>query len=685
MNSFWTYKYDISNNAELVEVLAEDRNITFGSPLEFHSPEDLPDFQKAKAVITNAIANCSRILIYGDYDADGITAVTILYKFLSYLTPYVEYFIPDRFTDGYGMNMRKIQEIIDSGSIDLVITVDNGITAIEQVKALKDNGIKVIITDHHTCLDILPEADAVINCHRSDSSYPFNDLCGAGVAFKLVQGINNTLEYKYTEMAELLDLAALGTVADIVSLLDENRTIVANSLQSIKDSPNIGIRAIITSSETLRTKATISAKDIAFSIAPMINAASRMGRIDIVLELLNSESFEQAMELASQLNDINNDRKFEESFVTSEALKLIAKEGYDELAPIVIAGENWHKGVIGITAAKIAERFQCPVFIGTIKDGTITGSARSYGDYNIIEALSAVSESLITYGGHVGAGGFSLKLDDFAKFKTDITTYSYDHPWSCSEHKQADACIPIAGISLNLLSDLNKLAPFGESNAEPVFISKDVKIESICSIGKDHNTLKMTVKNTNGDRLNCIGFSMGAYADGFSAGEIVSIVYNLSLNSYVGRNSVQAMLIDIESPNILSKAEETAQNWDDTYMSHRCIFNHEYDDAEVPTGEIPSNNEYKLCFPAITAVADKLAPKSNVISLPLLAAVISNMTHLNISPAKMLRLLEVTNETNFVKVIISYNMNIIFASSDEDIGKVRISLTPMYKYLSNIK
>ena len=682
MNSFWTYKYNVSDNSDLINTIANGRDIDVSVPLVFHSPELLPDFKAAKDIIISAIENSSTILIYGDYDADGITATTILHKFLSYFSPYVNAYIPDRFIDGYGMSVKKIQQIIEHRTADLVITVDNGITALEPIKLLKENGIKVIVTDHHTCLDELPAADAIVNCHRKDSTYPFSDLCGAGVAFKLAQGINNELEHKYPEMSELLDLAALGTIADVVPLLDENKAIVVNSLQSICDSRSHGIKAMITCSESLRTKKTISSEDVAFSIAPMINAASRMDRIDAALSLLYSVDSERAMVLAKLLIDINDDRKAAELQVTSDAMGLINRDNlYSQFAPLVVVKENWNKGVTGITAAKLAEKFQCPVFIGTIEDGIISGSARSYGNYNIIEALSAVSNSLISFGGHPGAGGFKLNLSDLEDFKTNLFVYSYDHPWSFETYKQADALIPIKGINIDLVSSLDSLGPFGEANNTPVFLSKGLVVGSIVAIGKDKNTLKMTVKNSDGDALNCIGFSMASFVDCLRPGDMVNIAYKLSINYFAGRSSVQAMLVDIESAPILNLNETLSGNWDNIYNVYQLIKNGEYDKCELCHEDIPSDFDYKTCFPVIISIAERLMQKNNGISLGLLTLAMSSVVHQDVSPVKVLLILETINETNFMNVIVSYNMDIYFVSSSNE--KTRITLTPLYNYIKN--
>ena len=483
-------------------------------------------------------------------------------------------------------------------------------------------------------------------------------------------------------MSELLDLAAMGTIADVVSLLDENKAIVANSLQSITNSRSCGINAMISCSETLRTKKSISSEDIAFSVAPMINAASRMGKIDIAMSLLMSDDREEAESLARQLIEINDERKAVELAVTSEAMSLIYENNlYSESVPLIVVKPNWNKGVIGITAAKLAEKFQCPVFIGTIEDGVISGSARSYGDYNIIEALTSVSDVLISFGGHPGAGGFKVSEKNLKEFRTKLFIHSYDNPWSFDTHKQADALIPIKGINLELLAALDGLSPFGESNNTPVFISKGVIINSIVAIGKDKNTLKMSVKNSDGDALNCIGFSMASFADCLRSGDMVNIIYKLSVNYYAGRSSVQAVLVDIESAATLKLDEQVANNLNSIYNSHRLIKGKDYEKCSLLPSDIPNDNEYKSCFPAVVSIAEKLVQKNNGISLSVLTQIMSNAAHKEISPAKALRIIEVINETNFVNIIVSYGMNVYFVKSSKD--KIRITLTSGYGYLKN--
>lgn len=676
MNSNWTYKHNIANVHEIKTTLQNERKID--SNLEFYPSELLPDFDVAKNIVIEAIANSSKILIYGDYDADGITATTILNKFLSYHSANVSFKIPDRFTDGYGLNMKHAEEIVANKLADVVITVDNGITAHEPVQYLKDNGIKVVITDHHTCIDSLPNADAVVNCHRNDSIYPFSDLCGAALAYKFAVGLNDCLDKKYPGFPELLDLAAVATISDVVPLVDENRHIVDSSLGHLCNTTSNGLSAIIKCSDSLRNKANITSEDVAFSITPLINASSRMGNIGLALDLFKAESLDDAMNLARNLVELNESRKALEVKMTAEAMKIIAEQGlYNELAPIVVYKEDWHLGIIGITAAKLAEKYQCPVFIGSAHDGVIHGSARSYGDFNIVSALTNSSSVLKTFGGHPGAGGFSLDVANIQAFKESLCCYSYENPWSYDNNKLADALIPIDDIDCDLINEIYELAPFGEANPIPVFISENVQITSIASIGKDGNTLKMTVVGPSGHNLNCIGFSMPEYPLFLSTGDTISIVYKLSINTYAGRTSPQAMLIDIISDKINANTLNSDM-WDKEYQNHLYIINKDYANCKF-IADNPSDNDYKNFFPFICKFSEKLLAKNNGISVVSLVCALKNEAEGLPTVSKVMRMVEIINETKTLNTTVTLGGMIYFSRPDESVEKIRITNTELYK------
>lgn len=694
MNSNWSYKYKVDNLNDITNVLMKDRNID--TNLEFFPSELLPDFTIAKDMILDSINKSEKILIYGDYDVDGITATTILRKYLSYYTPNVLFKIPNRFTDGYGLNIKHAEEIVNKNLAELVITVDNGITAFEPIKYLKEHGIKVIVTDHHTCLGELPEADAIVNCHRADSIYPFSDLCGAAVAYKLAVGINDYQNNKYPNFQELMDLAAVATISDVVPLVDENRHFINMTLGHLAKSSSCGLAAIIKLSDQLK-KSCISAEDVAFSITPLINASSRMDNIDVAINLFMTDDFDIAINLARELMELNEKRKLVEKQVTSEAMALISEQNlYNELVPIVVCKNGWHLGVIGITAAKIAEKYQCPVFVGTIENGIIHGSARAYGDFNIVDSLTYAQKNLKSYGGHMGAGGFALEEKNLQAFKDALDCYAYENPWNFDDNKLADALIPIDDINSKIIESINTLSPFGEANPTPVFISENVTIKSIMAVGKDRCTLKMTVSSESGQTLNCIGFSMPEYPIFLSKGEKVKIIYKLSINSYAGKSSPQAILIDVISEKNESSSLDIV-SWEKEYRIHTNIINKNYDKCiNLLADNNPSDFDYKLYIPFIFNLANMLLPKNKGILLDSLVSVLQanfNCNHPASLPTtnpvyelnynKCLRILEVINETNTFRITITLGRMVYFSTPTIPVEKIRVTNTNLYKFLKD--
>ncbi|MCR5020812.1 single-stranded-DNA-specific exonuclease RecJ, partial [Ruminococcus sp.] len=551
--SEYIYKID-GYKSNVVEELARQRHIAH-EPRQFDANIGLlPDIYKAVDIIAEAIEGCKKILIFGDYDCDGITATTILYKYLSYCTPFVKYYIPDRLNEGYGLSIEAIKD----KDIDLLITVDNGITAFEPVKYLKEKGVQVVITDHHECMETLPEADAIVDCKRSDSKHPFKGFCGAEVACLVAMALDSKYEYGYDNFEELLDLAAVATIADVMPLTEENRDLVSERLLNLAYSESKGLRTAI--KKIYKEKTELSSEDIAFDIAPLINCASRLGQTNLAIGLLNAEDDALVEDLTEKLISLNNKRKRVSESITKSAVDHVLS-GSDILCsgPIVAESTAWHKGIIGISAAKIVDMFNVPVFIGKEEEGIVHGSARAYSDFNVVDALSSFSNHLLTYGGHEGAGGFSFESSHLDQIKAALDNYYYTHTPILKDRTVVDALLPLSFCSYDGVQALEDLGPFGEGNPKPVFVSRNVTVVQSVPIGKDLCTLKLVVSD--GDSmLNCIGFHMGYFADLVHTNDVIDIVYTLGFNTFNGRSTIQAKILDVKTDAVKRKNEEIYNN-----------------------------------------------------------------------------------------------------------------------------
>lgn len=509
-----------------------------------HNPLMLDTMEEACERIRRALAEKEKIVIYGDYDVDGITATSIVYKFLKRLGADVSYYIPDRFSEGYGINILAINKLARAGN-KLMITVDCGITAVGEVEFAKTQGMDVIITDHHTCREELPKAVAVINPKRPDSTYPFSGLAGAGVAFKLVLALAIKLGMNTREVfAEYVDLAAMGTIADVVPLVDENRVIADKGIKAIENTKNKGILALLESAGV--SGKTIDSTAVAFFAAPRLNAAGRLDNAKIAVELMNCEDAEEAARLAEDLNKLNARRKQEEQKIYTEALELLEKEVSDRLV-YVLCGKDWNHGVIGIVASRLCDRLYRPCILISFKDGKGKGSGRTVAEMNLFDALSDSEELLTAFGGHAQAAGLSVNEDKIEEFKNKINAYARANidVERLVPKLRIDCNLDGASINMNAARMLAVLEPVGEANERPVFSATGLKVLSAAAMGADGKHLRMRLtdgKNT----FSAVGFGMSEYLDIISEGDIVNIAFNMSINTYQGNESLQLILKDIK-------------------------------------------------------------------------------------------------------------------------------------------
>ncbi|MBU1151209.1 single-stranded-DNA-specific exonuclease RecJ [Patescibacteria group bacterium] len=506
---------------------------------DFHDPFLFEDMARAVERIKQAISNKERIMIFGDYDVDGISSTVIMLRTLRSLNAKVSCRLPNRVTDGYGLSMKYIDEFIEK-DIKLIITVDNGISCTEQVKKAKEAGIDTIITDHHQIPEVAPDPHSIIHTQKGD--YPFKELAGAGVALKLAQALipNSPL------LTELTNLAALGTVADLVPLLDENRLIVRHGIANMQDSKLAGIQELLKLSN-ITPETEMDAQSIGFRIAPRINASGRIGDPHTALRLLlHEDQNPEVLKLSAQLENLNNQRRTmtEEAFLEVE--KTLNK---DNLPSIIIAHhKDWHVGILGLLAGKIVEKYGRPAVIMQKMDGKFVGSARSNELFNITEALTHTQKHLINFGGHFQAAGFNLEAENFEEFKKDLTAYS--------EEALRDADLkPILNIDNELFEDdlsfefiegLEGLKPFGVGNEKPVFILRDIEPQSISQVGKERTHLSFSIHLKEGT-LRTIGFNIGDHAEELKKHQKIDIACYLEKNIWNGKESLQLQILDLRA------------------------------------------------------------------------------------------------------------------------------------------
>lgn len=501
------------------------------------------DMQAAADAVLEAVDNGEYICVYGDYDCDGITATTILYSYLECLGANVRYYINMR-SDGYGLCEKGIRELAEDG-VQLIVTVDNGISAIKEIALANELGMKVVVTDHHQPGEQLPEALAVVDPHRTDCPSLYKELCGCALALKLIAAMDGG-DYS-AALEQFSDFAALATIADVVPLTGENRYIVSSGLHYLKNTENLGLQAII---KKANVKDRLSSVDVSFSIIPRINASGRFGSASDAVELFLTDDEERANELADRLDALNNARKTAEEQILDSIEESISKSPeilYNRV--LVIYGEGWHHGVIGIVASRLTERFGKPVFLLSDDGDEARGSARSVEGFSIYEALAACSEHLTKFGGHVGAGGFSLHKDNIGKFNEAMQKFAAERfPAPPVYTIRADKVILPNEITLDAVQSLSSLEPFGEGSRQPLFlIRKAVLLEVIPLSGGVHTKLKLKY-----GEMTIEGLLFGAKTEEilFKPNDELDLLATFSINVFNGKTSISMRISDVRSSSI---------------------------------------------------------------------------------------------------------------------------------------
>ena len=566
-NKIWRYKNRGADVVKLEEfskkyhlppvisVILFNRGITDGEAARaflqktldgVHNPFLLNDMEIAADRINQAIEKGEKIVVYGDYDVDGITSTVLLYSFLKAEGANVEYYIPDRISEGYGINIMAINRIARSG-VRLMITVDCGITAVGEVEFARTQKLDVIITDHHTCKDELPRALAVVNPKRSDNEYPFDSLAGVGVAFKLALAVTKKRGQSTKDtFFRYVELAAVGTIADVVPVLDENRIIIDRGLAAMRDGGNIGIHSLLKVAGA--DQKPITASTVAFMVAPRINAAGRLGTAETAVRLLLAQDEAEADKIAAELDEANRSRQAEEQKIFEEAMsKVMSDPLFDKKHVIVLAGEGWHHGVIGIVASRICERFYKPCILISHENGVGKGSGRSIPGFSLFDALGAAEEYLTNFGGHAAAAGLGINMDKLDGFTAAINKYAAGvlTDEDMIPKVSIDCRVRPETVTLECSHAISRLEPFGAENEKPVFSLLGAGISMINTVGAEKKHLRMILAVDNRS-VAAIGFNMGEYSAFFKRGDVVDVAFTMESNVYQGVENLQLVLKDIK-------------------------------------------------------------------------------------------------------------------------------------------
>lgn len=540
----------------------QDLKSYFSSSGELSDPFAIKDMDKAVDRIQSAVENGEQICIYGDYDADGVTSTVILYNYLSTLGAMVDYYIPEREGEGYGMHREALDKIKENGT-ELIITVDNGISAFDEVEYAKKLGMDVVITDHHRPPEKIPNAVAVVNPHRKDCPSSFKDLAGVGVTFKLLCALEGGESDIIID--QFSDLVAIGTIADIVPLKDENRLIVKQGLRRIASTDNNGLYSLLEVC-SLADK-TITGESVAFIIAPKINAAGRIGSVDEAVRMLLSEDDEEALRLANNIAALNTRRRDMEDKINADIADAIVKDPKILNQRVIFAsGEGWHAGVVGIAAARLAETYSKPAVLMTVDgDGMAHGSARSNDGFSIVDALSACSSVLTNYGGHTKAAGFSLKAENIESFKNMLCEYArINFPEMPQYTIEIDKIVTPDELTVERVRSLDAMEPFGEENKRPIFAITQATVEELIPLAQGKHTKLKLSKDRKAFFVICFG--MATDKAPCRVGDTVDVCFTAELNEYNGSTQVSLKLKEIKSSHLKQNEFFSSQQLYDRFM-----------------------------------------------------------------------------------------------------------------------
>jgi single-stranded-DNA-specific exonuclease len=514
---------------------------------DLHDPYLMPDMDKAVKRLNKALGNKEKILIYGDYDVDGTTAVSLVYRYLRPYSSTLDYYIPDRYDEGYGVSYKGIDYAAEH-DVKLIIALDCGIKAIDKIAYAKEKGIDFIICDHHMPDDVLPDAVAVLDAKRTDSIYPYEHLSGCGVGFKFMQAFAKSNDFPFAELEKLLDLTAVSIASDIVPITGENRILAYYGLKQLNSNPSLGLKGIIDVCGLTGKEITIN--DIVFKIGPRINASGRMMNGKEAVDLLLAKDSESAREKSENINQYNDERRELDKKITDEANAIIDKFNNMEDKAIVVYEPGWHKGVIGIVASRLTEKYYRPAVVLTKSSELVTGSARSITGFDIYKAIESCRDLLENFGGHTYAAGLSLKEENLAAFTKKFLELAGEEidPEQMTPQIDIDATLELKDITPRFANELKHMNPFGPDNQKPVFCSMRVKDYGTSKlVGKDSEHIKLELIDDHSKMpVHAIAFGMSQYGDHIKEMKPVSICYTIEENTYNGNTTLQLLIKDIK-------------------------------------------------------------------------------------------------------------------------------------------
>ncbi len=514
---------------------------------ELHDPFLMNDMDIAVDRLNTAMGKKERILVYGDYDVDGTTAVALVYKFLQQFYSNIDYYIPDRYNEGYGVSLKGVDYAHETG-VKLVIVLDCGIKAVEEIAYAKQKGIDFIICDHHVPDEVLPPAVAILNAKRPDSTYPYRHLSGCGVGFKFMQAFAKSNGIEFNQLTPLLDLVAVSVASDIVPIIGENRVLTYHGLKQLNSNPSVGLKAIIDVCGLSEKEITTS--DIVFKIGPRINASGRIQNGKEAVDLLIEKDFSIALEKANQINQYNETRKDLDKSMTEEANRIVDKlEGLANRRSIVLFNEAWHKGVIGIVASRLTEIYYRPAVVLTRTDNMATGSARSVSGFDVYKAIENCRDLLENFGGHTYAAGLSMKVENVPEFTKRFESFVSEHilPEQTCAIINIDAKLDFRDITPKFFSDLKKFNPFGPENHKPIFSTYHVYDYGTSKVvGREQGHIKLElVDNKSNNVMNGIAFGQSSQARYIKTKRSFDICYTIEENTHK-RGEVQLQIEDIK-------------------------------------------------------------------------------------------------------------------------------------------
>ncbi|MBR3081848.1 MAG: single-stranded-DNA-specific exonuclease RecJ [Clostridiales bacterium] len=697
----------VADADELLDILLKNRGITEGQSVEqflsddigfWHDPFLYNDMRKAVDIINDTIYAHGRVLVYGDYDCDGVTATSILVRYFRSHNIDVRYIVPHRSEHGYGLTEKIMDKVIEEQP-NLVITVDCGVTNLDTVAELKERGIKVIVTDHHNVKDELPDADCVICAKRPDNTYPFTELCGAGVALKLVEalgkdgrhGVNNNL------WRQAIELAGLATIADLVSVTDENRTIIKRAFKSMENPSNIGVKVM--NEMLLFAGKTLDETFISFNVVPRINAAGRLYDSSDALKLFLENNPSEAKLAAQDLTRENDERKEIEAKVFEEARAQLENPSRPEkwsltntCGPVVVYGKNWHQGVLGIVAGKLAQFYGRSALVFTddaTEPGCAKGSGRAFGEFDLFKCLEGISDKLVNFGGHKKAAGMLVRKEGMGAFMEALEDEAKKMSESgIGEADDLDNSIEVEcellpqAVTFDSYKEVCRLRPFGIGNVKPNFITKGLVIREIGTMSEGaHLRLELT-DSTGKYSLSAVGFGMGSYSNLLRAGDVVDICYTMNEYTYRGDTTLSLHLCDIfaePGKGFMWQKADIAEKLYSSGLEPSQISKMAHGEDIIPQ-MVPTGEHFAECY----RIIDKFAGNSlSTVDCVLLAKLINNNSDTFITPFQTKRCLEVFADCGLLRLREITPTRLCFNITSGG-KRVKLSDSEVYRKVTNV-